>query len=202
MPTSSIGNSRANQQYIREWVRDVKAVVKDFDRKDRVKILRAAARPIVKASRTIAPRGNQPHYRYKRRRGRFEQAARSHLAKNKSSKRKGGRNEGGRKGVDPSKIAAVYYPGNLQKSLRSLVFRRSKDVFVGPKQGGPQRREYGRSVRTADGYYAQMIYGSAAAFRARVLRPALSSGRIAALKKAEEIRTQILKRARQKGVAR
>lgn len=200
MPTNAIGNDRANQQYIRQWVRDINTVVRDFDREDRVKILRAAARPIVKASRTIAPRGNQPHYRYKRRRGRFERAARSLVSNRKRSRRKGS-NEGGRKGVDKSKIAAVYYPGNLQKSLRSLVFRRSRDVFVGPKQGGPQRTEYGRTVRTADGYYAQMIYGSAAAFRARVLRPALASSRAAALKKAQEIRTKILERARQKGVA-
>lgn len=41
------------------------------------------------------------------------------------------------------RIVATYQPGNLQKSFRTLTFRRSKAVFVGPKLGGVN-----------DGYYA------------------------------------------------
>ncbi|MEL6834517.1 MAG: hypothetical protein AAFP77_16095 [Bacteroidota bacterium] len=200
MPTTALGNAQANQQYIRDWTRSVRSAVRDFERKDQRRILRAVAQPIVKASRALAPRGTQPHYRYKSG-GNSKGTRRPSVASGKSGRQRSGQNKGGRKGVDESRVAAVYYPGNLQKSLRTLTFRRSKDVFVGPRQGGPQRKEYGKTVGTADGYYAQMIYGSAAAFQFRVLRPALESAKAAALKKADAMRIKILERARQKGVA-
>lgn len=194
------GNSAANRRYIDQWKRSIKQAVKDFEKKDQRRILRAAAKPVVKASRGLAPVSDQPHYRYERRRGKFERAARAFVAKRKGSTRKRGAQRGGRKGVDLRKVAAVYYPGNLRKSLRTLVFRRSKDVFVGPRQGGKARKEYGRTVASSDGYYAQMVYGSAAAFQTRVLRPALVSSRSAALRKAREMREKIIERAKKRGV--
>lgn len=190
----------SNQAYIRNWGNSIRAAIKDFEKKDQRRVLRAAARPIVKASRRIAPVGSKPHYRYKRRRGRFERSARAYVATRKGSRRKSGQQRGGRKGVDLQKVAAIYYPGNLSKSLRTLTFRRSRDVFVGPRQGGRSRREYGRTVATADGYYAQMVYGSAAAFETRVLRPALQTGRQAALRNAAVMRDKIINRAKQRGI--
>ena len=44
-------------------------------------------------------------------------------------------------------IVATYQPGNLKRSFKTLKFRRSEAVFVGPKVGG----------NAADGYYAHMV---------------------------------------------
>lgn len=198
--STQLGNANANIRYINEFSKALRLAVKDFEKRDQRSILRAAARPIVKSSRSLAPKSDQVHYRYKKRRGNVEKAARAYLASRKTSKKKSGKNSGGRKGVDKRKIAAAYVPGNLRKSLKTLVFRRSPAVFVGPKQGGRAREVHGTTSANADGYYAQMIYGSAAAFQARVLIPALRAGRSAALRKAEEIVPKIVERARKRGI--
>lgn len=195
-----MSNAAENTRYINQFSKALRLAVKDFEKRDQRSILRAAARPIVKASRSIAPKSDKVHYRYKKRRGTVEKAARAYLASRKASSKKSGKNNGGRKGVDKSKIAATYVPGNLRKSLKTLVFRRSMAVFVGPKQGGRQREVHGTTVANADAYYAQMIFGSAAAFQARVLIPALKAGRSAALRKAEEIVPKIVERARKRGI--
>lgn len=44
-------------------------------------------------------------------------------------------------------VVATYQPGNLKKSFRTLKFRRSPAVFVGPKVG----------TAKADGYYAHWV---------------------------------------------
>jgi len=54
--------------------------------------------------------------------------------------------------------------GTLRKSLNRITgLRRSRDEFVGPRRGKKER---------FDGFYAQMVFGSAKAFRRRVLDPA------------------------------
>ncbi len=45
------------------------------------------------------------------------------------------------------RIVATYQPGNLKKAFRTLKFRRSEAVFVGPKLGAAQ----------ADGFYAHFV---------------------------------------------
>lgn len=61
------------------------------------------------------------------------------------------------------KIAATYYPGNLRRSFRTLTFRRSPAIFIGPrldKQGSGGDFRGNR----ADGYYAHFIeFGAPAA---------------------------------------
>lgn len=61
------------------------------------------------------------------------------------------------------RIVATYYPGNLRRAFRTLQFRRSAAVFVGPKldKGGTGGEFRGRR---ADAYYAHFIeFGAPAA---------------------------------------
>lgn len=147
-------------QQIRDWLKDVENAADKFDRRDRQKVLRAGANPVRKTARNLTPK----------------RASRE-----------------GRTDLNPryinGKIVAYYVPGNLRNAVRTLTFRRSKDVFVGPKFGGKSRRIYGRTVSSADGYYAAMLYGSAQRFRARILEPAIRQN-------AREVRRLVLDKAR------
>jgi hypothetical protein len=62
-----------------------------------------------------------------------------------------------------------------------LSLRRSQDAFVGPRFATRRAAVYGGVGNPVDGYYAAMLFGSAAAFQTRVLVPALRNGRSAAL---------------------
>lgn len=198
---ASLGNARIVNEFTDQWVRDMEAVVSDFEKKDQQKILRRAARPVVKASRRMAPVSDEKHYRYKRRRGNFEKAARRAVSSRRKSSHRKRSARGSRREIDASKIEAVYFPTNLQKALRSLTFRRSRAVFVGPKIGTSVGvKEYGKTAAKVDAYYAAMIYGSAERFRARILEPALNAGRAAAIAEAQKMRTAILDRAAKKGL--
>lgn len=144
---------------------DVQSVVsklnelgKDLSVSKRRTILRRAAGPVRQRSISLAPRSNKVHYRY----------STPKLIKGRRAKR-----------GSAKAYRIAYYPGNLKKSLQVLTFRRDKSgVYVGPKRGkGEASREYGRTIRNSDGYYAQMIYGSAAAFGGRVTEAALNSVR-------------------------
>lgn len=84
--------------------------------------LSAASAILVSAIKERAPISDKPHKRY--------------------STAKVARNIRAPKGM--GRVVATYQPGNLQESFRTLKFRRSSAVFVGPKVGGAG----------ADGYYA------------------------------------------------
>lgn len=61
------------------------------------------------------------------------------------------------------RIVATYYPGNLRRSFRTLVFRRSAAVFVGPKLDKAGGKGDFRGNRT-DAYYAHFVeFGAPAA---------------------------------------
>ena len=75
-----------------------------------------------------------------------------------------------------------YNPGNLRRSLKVLSLRLSGDAYVGPEFAKYKAKEYGGVGQPVDGYYAAMVYGSSAAFKNRVLEPALQAGSAAALK--------------------
>lgn len=61
------------------------------------------------------------------------------------------------------RIVATYYPGNLRRAFRTLVFRRSAAVFVGPKLDKAGSGGDFRGNRT-DGYYAHWVeFGAPAA---------------------------------------
>ncbi len=122
-------------QQVKEAVKKFDLLPKKFAKRERKKFLRKAAKPLIKAARNNIPESDEPHYRYA-------------TAKASSSKR-APKGEGN--------IVAVYYPGNLKKSIRALSFRKSGSIFVGPKL---QKRgafgEFGKGNKV-DGYYAAMM---------------------------------------------
>ena len=54
------------------------------------------------------------------------------------------------------KVVATYSPGNLKRSFRALLFRKSQAVFVGPKLDKAGSRGDFSGTR-ADGYYAHWM---------------------------------------------
>lgn len=119
-------------------------------------ILRRAAGPVRQRAISLAPRSNAIHYRY----------STPKLFKGKRAKR-----------GSAKAYRIAYHPGNLKKSIQVLTFPRAKStVYVGPKRGkGVGSKEFGRTIKTSDGYYAQMVYGSAAAFGGRITEAALNA---------------------------
>lgn len=99
-------------------LREVGPVVK----KDLKSDLTEAAGILVSAVQARAPQSDKPHARY-----------------NTAKVIKGIRAPKG-----SGNIKAIYMPGNLKKSIKTLKFRRSQAVFVGPKVGSSM----------PDGYYA------------------------------------------------
>ena len=65
-------------------------------------------------------------------------------------------------------------PGNLLKSTRNF-FTRLKEYEVGPKVLRKLPETLGATVNTSSGYYASALYGSASAYRRRVLEPQLAN---------------------------
>lgn len=140
------------------FLRGIDRAVKKFERQDSIKVLRKGANIVRKDARTNTPvRGSDPNKTSLNPR---------YLYRGKRAKRSP-KGEG--------KIVAYYVPGNLQKSIQTLTFRGSDSVYVGPKFARKRRPIHGRTVSSADGYYAAALYGSAARFRERVLEPALRS---------------------------
>lgn len=109
-------------------------IVKDLSVKERQKILKQSAKILQKAAKANIPQSDEQHFRY---------------STNKISK-----SLKTPKGL--GNVVAVYNPGNLRRSIRTLVFRRSDSVFVGPKLA--KKRSYGvfRGGRV-DGYYAHFL---------------------------------------------
>lgn len=63
------------------------------------------------------------------------------------------------------KISATYYPGNLRESIKNLTFRKSNDIFVGPKvykkKISGSKGLFGPGRGKVDGYYAHFVeYGT------------------------------------------
>lgn len=141
---------------VKDVVRRLNEVTKEMSLSKRRAILRRAAGPVRQRSISLAPRSDKIHYRY----------STPKLLKGRRAKR-----------GSAKAYRIAYHPGNIKKSLQVLTFSRDKSgVYVGPKRGkSAGGREFGRNTRTADGYYAQMIYGSAAAFGGRITEAALSS---------------------------
>lgn len=92
------------------------------------------------------------------------------------------------------KNPVTIYPGNLRKSL--YIFRtKGNDVQVGPRYLKKIKADdIGRTVRTASGYYAAALAGSATLFRQRYLEPALRQSIEAAFKAADKKGTEVHER--------
>jgi len=79
------------------------------------------------------------------------------------------------------KIVATYKPGNLRRSIKTLQFRRSAAVFVGPKldKSGSGGMFAGNKT---DGYYAHWVeYGTMSQMPQPFVRPAVQTAGPAAL---------------------
>ena len=126
-------------------------------KKERKRILRKAAKPLV-----LAAQGKAPVMRSRRK---------------VTITLKGGEK-------------VTYYPGNLRLSLKTIEFRKSPAVFVGPKV--VKRRnageEYGKSRGKVDAFYAAMIeYGTSKMPAQPFMRPAYEAtkAQVAAIVKSE-----------------
>lgn len=132
-----------------------KALDEISDEHERARINQKAGQIVQNAARAKAPRSQRPHYVY-----------------NTPKVNKGTRAKRG----SATKYRTKYLPGNLQLSIRVLSLRRAIRAIVGPRILRKARAKvYGRNERNVNAFYAQMIYGSAKAFRDRVMVPALVS---------------------------
>lgn len=131
-------------------------MVKDVtDKKDKRKLLRQAGKPVAKAAKQIAPKlkkGNV-HYRYD------------------TPKLIGGLRAPNGKG----RRIAEYVKGNLAGSIKVLSLRKAVRSVIGPRinKRGKGHGRFGPGTGKFDGYYAQMLFGSAKAFQRKVMVSAL-----------------------------
>jgi hypothetical protein len=99
----------------------------------------------------------------------------------------------------------VYYPGNLKRSIVDIADKRQKykkktyKVIIGPyyRGRGPitgTARQIFNSDTKINGYYAHMVYGSANAFRLRIMVPALQQVKGKALELMKRKAAQIIVR--------
>lgn len=100
-------------------------------------------------------------------------------------------------------VVATYNPGNLRRSIKTLTFSKSPDVFVGPKfSTGETKGEFGGPGQPVDGYYFRMVFGSTSAFYARVLQPAIAVNRSKVVRQIGlASKKKIIEYAKRRGVA-
>jgi len=123
------------------------------DEKEHKRINKKAGLLVQYAARAKAPRSQRPHYVYN-----TPKTIKGKRAKRGSAK----------------EYRTKYLPGNLQLSIRVLNLKRAIQAIIGPKVLRSARAKvYGRNARNVNAFYAQMIYGSAKAFRDKVMVPSL-----------------------------
>lgn len=165
---------------IRRLSQRLNAIADQVGRKELKKeVLKPATEPIVEAARRLSPVSDREHYRYNT----------PKLSSNlRAPKGKGVR-------------VAKYLPGHLRDSIRALSLRRAIRLYIGPKRSrtaGGSGGTFGPGTRRFDAYYAQMVYGSAKAFRRKVTGAALRISRAAAIRIVErELESRIKRIAAQ-----
>lgn len=116
---------------------NIKRVLDALSVRERRKILRKAAAPIREEARRNVPIADREVHRYN-----------TPKAFNRIRAPKG-----------RGRIVATYVPGNLQKAIQTLTFRRSPDIFVGPRKASRNKIPvYGLTTATVDPYYAHMVH--------------------------------------------
>lgn len=139
-------------------MRRLGAVAKTIaDPAQRRRIVKRHAAIVVQAAQLRAPKGKKAHFQY------FTAGVK--LAKTVRTTRGAGLKR------------AKYDPGNLRGSIQVLPLRKSPDAIIGPRvlKGAKEGDIFGPISGRYNAYYAQMVYGSAKAFRDRVMVPALVS---------------------------
>jgi hypothetical protein len=137
-------------------MRSVSKALDDIsDLEERKRINKKAATAVQNAARALAPRSRKPHFVYS-----TPKTVSGQRAKRGSAKQ----------------FRTKYLPGNLALSIRVLNLRRAINAVIGPRiLNNPRAKVYGRNERNVNAFYAQMVYGSAKAFRDRVMAPALAA---------------------------
>ena len=191
------GSSRFRSDYNREIERltlRIGRTVRDFETKDRKRLLRAAASPVRKEARLRARvrKGNRTTLIYQRRGPKRQM---SNYTRNGSGKKNKEVVEPGKRG---GKLSSTYVPGNLANSVSTLSFSGSPDVFVGAKfrSGGFGA---GSRIGNADGWYADLAYGGRGEFRKQILLPAAKSALRASI---EAMRKKAIKAFRDRAKSR
>lgn len=111
-------------------------ILPHFSRRERLALLRKAGKPLLEAAKGNIKDNATPIKRY---------STPKVIGKLKAPKGSG-------------VVVATYYPGNLRKSIKMLTFRRSSDIFVGPKLRKTDfKGDFGLSATRVDGYYAHMV---------------------------------------------
>ncbi len=137
------------QADIKDVMKRIEKVLKSVEGKQKREILIKAAKPVVIRSRTLAPIGKP----------------RGGVLKGAVSATYSGGN-----------IKSRYWKFNLRRSLRVLPLKRTTNVVIGPViKRRANAKNYGKTSKTVDAFYAQMIFGSALAFKRRVTGAALNS---------------------------
>lgn len=168
----------------RELIREIEQLKKKLGaistttKKQSQAAFKQAAPILISAIQGRAPQSDEPHYRYN------------------TPKISGNLRAPNGMG----KIVATYMPGNLKRSFKTLVFRKSASIYVGPKVD--KRGSGGKfSGARTDGYYAHwMEYGAPEiGLQPRpFVRPAVDASGATTLRLA----TQILKRELEKAATR
>lgn len=116
---------------------NIKRVLDALSVRERRKVLRKAAAPMQEKARQLAPVAEKEVHRY----GTEKIFRRIRAPKGKGT------------------VVATYVPGNLEKSIQLLTFRRSPDIFIGPKKASRNKQPvYGLSEKVVDPYYAHMVH--------------------------------------------
>jgi hypothetical protein len=98
-------------------------------------------------------------------------------------------------------ISARYHRGNLKKALRVLPLKKTDNAVIGPViKRKATRKNYGKTDKTVNAFYAQMVFGSALAYRRRVTGAALrATAGIVAKKIDIGVRVLVKKEGRKNG---
>lgn len=133
------------------------------------RILNKASEPVQEAARRLTPVWSGTD-----RDGRYKLKTDVHY-RYKSGFHKSGSKAGKGKGV----IVGAYKAGHLEQAVQVLSatqLKRARVGVIGPRRNGPGPKygfSKGKNPRNVDAYYAHMIYGSARAFRTRIMESAL-----------------------------
>jgi len=182
---AELRDNRALILEVNEVIRKLESVANEIrDPKKRRRIVSKHANLVVDKAQKIAPKGTRRHFQY---------ATRA-VKLNKSKRAAPG------EGIK----VARYDPGNLRGSIQKLFFKRSPAVFIGPKIARRVKEGsiFGPISGQYNAYYAQMVFGSAKAFRDRVMVPALVSVSSQLVKEIGASALRIIKReAKKQGLA-
>lgn len=159
----------------REMTKEIDAAVRvleklgdRFDKKRTKEFLKPAAKILISKISAAAPKSDSKHFRYT-----------SSMSDKKKRAKKGEGNK-----------VATYYPGNLARSIRMLTFRRSSDVWVGPRfaKRGSNGEYKGNKV---DGFYARFVEFGTKHFAAQpFIRPSVIRAKTEVIK---SIRNELVK---------